>query len=116
MLRQVVIVDTETRKARLQDSVKQQEGDLQSRMETIAKAEAAIKRTNGEIERRTKEIVMLNRKYEKLVANMEPGEHVGELLLPSQVVLDLLRHREASLQVLNQISGAHRQSASKPQW
>lgn len=75
---QVDIVDTETRKTRLQENVTQQEGDLQSRMESVAKAEAAIKRTNGEIERRTKEIVMLNRKYEKLVANMEPGEHVGE--------------------------------------
>lgn len=74
---QVDIVDTETRKTRLQADVTQQEGDLQSRMESVAKAEAAIKRTNGEIERRTKEIVMLNRKYEKLVANMEPGEHVG---------------------------------------
>lgn len=76
---QVDIVDTESRKARLQESVTQQEGDLQTRMDTIAKAEASVKRTNGEIERRTKEIVMLNRKYEKLVANMEPGEHVGEL-------------------------------------
>ena len=74
---QVDIVDTETRKARLQEAVRVQEGDLQARMDSIARAEAAIKRTNGEIERRTKEIVMLNRKYEKLVANMEPGEHVG---------------------------------------
>ena len=75
---QVDIADTELRKARLQEAVTQQERDLQTRMESVAKAEAAIKRTNGEIERRTKEIVMLNRKYEKLVANMEPGEHVGE--------------------------------------
>ncbi len=83
---QVDIVDTETRKARLQDSVKQQEVDLQIRMDSIAKQEASIKRTNGEIERRTKEIVMLNRKYEKLVANMEPGEHVGEYVLLCFVV------------------------------
>ncbi|KAK9821181.1 hypothetical protein WJX74_006086 [Apatococcus lobatus] len=76
---EVDIVDTESRKSRLQEAVTQQEGDLQTRMESVAKAEAAIKRTNGEIERRTKEIVMLNRKYEKLVANMEPGEHVGPL-------------------------------------
>ena len=68
---------------------------MQDKATTIEKYEAEIKRRNDEIEKKTREIDLLNRKYERMVANME-DEETGPL---EAVIKNLQREIDTKGQV-----------------
>ncbi|KAK9829105.1 hypothetical protein WJX72_003917 [[Myrmecia] bisecta] len=76
---EVDILNTESHNDRLVETLKLMDAELHDKMAVIGKYEADLKRRTDEIEKKTKEVDLLNRKYEKLVANMDPGENTGPL-------------------------------------
>lgn len=75
---QVDILNTEAHNARLQETLALLEEELTDKAATIDKYELEIKRRNDEIEKKTREIDLLNRRYERMVDSMV-GEDTGPL-------------------------------------
>jgi len=76
---QVDILNTEAHNTRLAETLKLLDDELREKSMAIEKYELEIKRRNDEIERKTRDIDILNRRLEKLVANLQAGDETGPL-------------------------------------
>ncbi|KAA6423115.1 MAG: hypothetical protein FRX49_07102 [Trebouxia sp. A1-2] len=70
---EVDILHTQGRNLRLKQAMQLLNEDIDEKMQTIGKYEADLKQRAFEIEKKTKEVDLLNRKYEKLKADPEAG-------------------------------------------
>lgn len=75
---QVDLLNTEAHNARLTETLALLDEELTDKSRAIEKYEVEIKRRNDEIERKTRDIDSLNKKYDKLVSGME-DENTGPL-------------------------------------
>jgi len=71
---QVDILNTESHNARLKETLKLLDEELDDKSKAIEKYELEIKRRNDEIEKKTREIDLLNRKLERMVGGMSIEE------------------------------------------
>ncbi|GFH23762.1 flagellar-associated protein 172 [Haematococcus lacustris] len=71
---QVDVLNTEAHNARLVETLKMLDEELNDKAGAIEKYELEIKRRNDEIEKKTREIDLLNRRLERMVGNMEDEE------------------------------------------
>eukprot|EP00192_Tetraselmis_astigmatica_P001068 CAMPEP_0117679654 /NCGR_PEP_ID=MMETSP0804-20121206/17928_1 /TAXON_ID=1074897 /ORGANISM="Tetraselmis astigmatica, Strain CCMP880" /LENGTH=1089 /DNA_ID=CAMNT_0005489087 /DNA_START=114 /DNA_END=3381 /DNA_ORIENTATION=- len=75
---EVDCLNTDAHNEKLQETLKMLDDEIKDKLRIIEQYEVEIRRRNDEIEKRTKEVDLLNRKYEKLTANME-DENTGPL-------------------------------------
>ncbi|KXZ48987.1 hypothetical protein GPECTOR_24g277 [Gonium pectorale] len=76
---QVDILNTEAHNSRLAETLGLLDEELRDKGRTIEKYELEIKRRNDEIEKKTREIDILNRRYERIVEARGSGEETGPL-------------------------------------
>ncbi|GLC36058.1 hypothetical protein PLESTB_000533200 [Pleodorina starrii] len=76
---QVDILNTEAHNTRLAETLGLLDEELRDKGRTIEKYELEIKRRNDEIEKKTREIDILNRRYERILDARGTGEETGPL-------------------------------------
>ncbi|DBA91706.1 TPA: hypothetical protein ACH3X1_003305 [Trebouxia sp. C0004] len=76
---EVDILHTQGRNLRLKQAMQLLNEDIDEKMQTIGKYEADLKQRACEIEKKTKEVDLLNRKYEKLQSSQQGGPEAGPL-------------------------------------
>lgn len=76
---QVDILNTEAHNTRLAETLALLDEELGDKGRTIEKYELEIKRRNDDIEKKTREIDLLNRRYERMVEARGTGEETGPL-------------------------------------
>ncbi|MEW5316880.1 MAG: hypothetical protein WDW38_008222 [Sanguina aurantia] len=75
---QIDILNTEAHNTRLLETLRLLNEELQEKAHAIEKYEVEIRRRNDEVEKKTREIDLLNRRYERM-ADLSEGEEVGPL-------------------------------------
>lgn len=76
---QVDLLNTEAHNERLADTMRLLDSELEDKARTISKYELELRRRNDEMEKTTREIDQLNRKYEKAMQLMEGTPETGPL-------------------------------------
>ncbi|KAG2423494.1 hypothetical protein HXX76_015242 [Chlamydomonas incerta] len=76
---QVDVLNTEAHNSRLGETLGLLDEELRDKGRTIEKYELEIKRRNDEIEKKTREIDILNRRYERMLEQRGSGEETGPL-------------------------------------
>ncbi|GIL43650.1 hypothetical protein Vafri_1318 [Volvox africanus] len=76
---QVDVLNTEAHNTRLAETLGLLDEELRDKGRTIEKYELELKRRNDEIEKKTREIDILNRRYERILDARGTGEETGPL-------------------------------------
>lgn len=77
---QADVATAEARNGRQADTLSAAEAELKEGEAAVERTEATLKKCADEIERKTREQDILNRKLEKILAAVPPGEDAGALL------------------------------------
>jgi hypothetical protein len=74
---------SEGQNKRLRDAAKGAEETVSERLEACGKLETELRRRTMHVDRKTKEVDLANRKYEKMLASRAPDGHAGMLCPPT---------------------------------